>query len=112
MPNSTIVNVGASWKDVDPIYELNLTDTHPKGYNIVGYECSKKRVELLRVKREDVSIREMCVTGPTIVEDMKKLKVEDRFSLLKTDIDSVDGPVLDSILREFRPYVVYSEIMW
>jgi hypothetical protein len=109
---STIVNVGASFKDVDPIYSLNLTESHPLGYNLVGYECDEKRVPWLRQHRPDVNIRNMCVTGPTIVQDLQELKVEDRFSLLKTDMDSVDGPVLDSILREFRPYVVYSEIMW
>jgi hypothetical protein len=110
--DSTIVNVGASYKDVDPIYSLNLEQTHPRGYNIIGYECDDKRVEILREKRPDVNVRGMCVTGPSIVRDLKRQQVEERFSLLKTDIDSVDGPVLDSVLREFKPYVVYSEIMW
>merc|ERR1719401_651676 len=109
---STIINVGASYKDVDPIYNLDLTKTHPRGYNLVGYECDHGRIPKLEKKRPDVVIREMCVTGPKIVRDMKELKVEERFSLVKTDIDSVDGPVLDSILREYKPYVVYSEIMW
>jgi hypothetical protein len=111
-PQSTIVNVGASFKDVDPIYSLNLTESHPHGYNLVGYECDKDRVPWLHQHRPDVNIRRMCVTGSTIVQDLQELKVENRFSLLKTDIDSVDGPVLDSILREYQPYVVYSEIMW
>jgi len=110
--DSTIVNVGASYKDVDPIYNLELEETYPRGYNLIGYECDSKRVETLRQKRPDVKVREMCVTGPSIVRDLKKQQVEERFSLLKTDIDSVDGPVLDSVLRAFKPYVVYSEIMW
>jgi hypothetical protein len=109
---STIVNVGASFKDVDPIYSLNLTQSHPLGYNLVGYECDAKRVPWLRQKRPDVNIRNMCVTGPTLVKDLQELQVESRFSLLKTDIDSVDGPVLDSVLRVYQPYVVYAEIMW
>lgn len=109
---SSIVNVGASYKDVDPIYNLKLEETHPTGYKLIGYECDVKRAKDLKTARPDVTVRETCVTGPSIVRDLKHLNVEHRFSLLKTDIDSVDGPVLDSVLREYKPYVVYSEIMW
>jgi len=110
--DSTIVNVGAAYKDVDPIYNLNLTQSHPAGYNLIGYECTEARIPHLRKMRPDVNIRQMCVTGPSIVKDLKALKVENRFSLLKTDIDSVDGPVLDHVLGAYQPYVVYAEIMW
>lgn len=107
---ATIVNVGAAYQDNDPFYGMNLESVFPNGLRFVGYECDEKRVPLIKEKRPDVTLREMCVTPANTASDMKSMGVPKTFAALKIDIDSTDAAILDAILSEFHPLIIYSEI--
>ena len=111
-PDATVINVGAAYKDLDPLYELPLTNLFPNGFRLIGYECDHERADILRNVLSYVTVRELCLTGRNIVPDLQSLNVSKELAILKTDIDSVDGPVLDSILSHYKPAIVYSEFIW
>jgi hypothetical protein len=112
----TIVNIGAAYRDDDPVYALNLTRSFPRAESaavrILGYECDSAAAARLRQIRADVEVVEMCVSGATLPADLHTRGVRKHFAALKIDIDSVDAPVLDAMLRHFEPLVVHVESVW
>jgi hypothetical protein len=112
----TLVNVGAADRNDDPIYRFATgapaRALFPQGMRVIGYECDPAAAESLRVSRPFVEVVRMCVNTSNLVADLATRNVPSSFPVLKVDIDSVDAPVLDSILRRFRPLAVYAEIVW
>ena len=110
-----IVNIGAAYRDDDPVYALNLTRSFPRADSparILGYECDLPAAARLRQIRTDVEVVEMCVSGATLPADLQMRGIRKHFAALKIDIDSIDAPVLDAMLRHFEPLVVHVESMW
>lgn len=79
---------------------------------IVGYECNAQHARHLKKLRPDVNVRLLCVNGTNIIADMMDVGVPINFPILKLDIDSVDGLILDSVLSHYVPAIVYAEIVW
>lgn len=91
---------------------MNKTDAkfEPR---VIGYECDGDSAERLKKTQPYVEVRNMCVNSKNIIDDMRSLNVplDKGFTCLKTDIDSVDITILDSILRAgYRPKIVFAEL--
>lgn len=109
---ATIINIGAADRNQDPIYSLQNENIFPNGYRIIGYECHQPSAKLLKKNHPAVLVRPICVTRKNIIHDMKSHKVPKSFPVLKIDIDSTDATIMDTILSEYSPLVIYAEIAW
>lgn len=105
----TVVDIGAG----DGVRGSNTYALFLKGWRGVGFEGDERRARrLIRAYKnfEGVSARHALVTPSNVAALLREQGIRRDFGVLSLDIDGYDYFVLDSILKEFRPRVVVTEI--
>jgi hypothetical protein len=105
----TAVDLGAG----DGVKGSNTFALFNAGWRGLGVECTTRRARRLAktyARLAGVAAVHARVTPHTVVELLEEHRIPREFDVFSLDIDSYDYLVLDTVLSNFRPRVVVTEI--
>ena len=126
MLHGTIVNLGCKWVDemanLDHTWHLlrHLDKVDDSHFRFVGFEpnAAQLNVTMATANRKlspkqmsEVTLVNDYVQVETVLATFRQLSIPRAPHLLKIDVDSIDWQLLDVILLEYAPAVIFVEFM-